>query len=528
MQLYFGDALYAVSLSVHPRQPTIIVFANLSLFDGCIVLLYLGTVLAIGAYHSRGNRDVKEFISANRSMPWLAVLGSIVATEVSAATFLATPGVGYGENMNYLQFGIGSLLARLLIAFVFVGAFYAVNSLTIYDYLSKRFGAGTRYTATVFFIVTRLLASAVRLMIAVTGISLILGAPFWICLSVFTLVAIIYSGSGGIKGIIWTDVLQAIIFISCGLVLVGYIAHVVGWSTILEIGAEHGRFEIFRFDPEGASTWAWLNDSKFFWVAVMFGFLSTAAAFGTDQDMTQRILTSRDVKAARRSVILSGFISIPIAGLFLFVGVALFAYFQVHGEAALPGTVLADGSQMVIADKVFPHFIASELPGGLRGLLLVGVLAAAMSSLDSTMGALSSSSLVDLYRPLLKKDLDEKQGLIVSRILVSGFGLILALIAYALKDAEGFLWLTFQIASVTYGALLGVFLLGTTTKRGADHGNWIAMISAAAICVTLLTLIKLEYIQLGWSWLILIGTLWTFGIGALWNEKAPDQEAKGL
>ena len=502
-------------------------FANLSLIDGCIVLLYLGIVLAIGFYHSRSNRDIKGFISANRTMPWPAVLGSIVATEVSAATFLATPGVGYAENMNYLQFGIGSLLARLLIAFVFVGAFYAVNSLTIYDYLSKRFGSGTRYTATAFFIITRLLASAVRLMIAVTGISLILNAPFWICLTVFTLVAIIYAGSGGIKGIIWTDVLQAIIFISCGIVLVTYVVYSIGWPAIHEIGVAHGRFEIFRFQSDNAGDWGWLNDSKFFWIAVMFGFLSTAAAFGTDQDMTQRILTCRDVRAARRSVILSGFISIPIAALFLFVGIALFAFYQVNGDATLPSQVLADGSQQVIADKVFPHFIASDLPTGLRGLLLVGVLAAAMSSLDSTMGALSSSALVDLYRPLLKNDLSEEQGLLVSRILVSCFGLILAVIAYALKDAERFLWLTFQIASVTYGALLGVFLLGIVTKRGSDRGNWIAMISAAAICVTLLTLIKLDYLQLGWSWLILIGTTWTFGIGALWKEKSPGHRGSG-
>lgn len=502
--------------------------ANLSFLDGCIILLYLGIVLAIGYYHSRGRGNVNEFISANRSMPWLAVLGSIVATEVSAATFLATPGVGFGENMNYLQFGIGSLLARVLIAFVFVGAFYAVNSLTIYDYLSKRFGGGTRYTATVFFIVTRLLASAVRLMIAVTGISLILNTPFWICLSVFTLVAIIYSGSGGIKGIIWTDVLQAIIFITCGIVLVSYVGYSIGWSPIFEIGAEHGRFEIFRVSAEDSEPMDWLNDSKFLWVAIMFGFLSTAAAFGTDQDMTQRILTCRDVKSARRSVLLSGFISIPIAALFLFVGIALFAFYQVNGEATLPIKLLSDGSTQVVADKVFPHFIASELPPGLRGLLLVGVLAAAMSSLDSTMGALSSSALVDLYRPIFKKDLDDRQGLIISKVLVVCFGLILALIAYALKDAEGFLWLTFQIASVTYGALLGVFLLGIVTKRGSDYGNCIAMLSAAALCVTLLTLIKLEYIQLGWSWLILIGTLWTIGVGIIWRKKAPCSEASGL
>jgi len=496
---------------------------DLSLPDLAIVLSYLGIVLAIGLHHSRKNKSIGEFISGNRSLPWPAVLGSIVATEVSAVTFLSTPGVGFGENMNYLQFGIGSLLARIVIAFLFVGAFYAVNCLTVYDYLAKRFGESTRYTATVFFIATRLLGSAVRLMIAVTGVSLILNIPFWLCLAVFTLVAIAYSGSGGIRAIIWTDLLQAIVFISCGLILVAYIGSAIGWSTIFEIGADSGRFEVFRTVPQEGSSWtAWLNDPKLLWVAILFGFLSTAAAFGTDQDMTQRILTSKDVRSARRSVILSGFISIPLAGLFLLVGVALFAFYQINADASIPTKLLEDGSSQIVSDKVFAHFIANELPSGLRGLLLVGVLAAAMSSLDSTMGALSSTALVDLYRPLTRKEISEKEGLRISRLLVFFFGMLLALIAYALKDAEGFLWLTFQIASVTYGALLGVFLLGVTTNRGSDRGNGIAMITAACICVTLLTLIKMESIALGWSWLIAIGTTWTFVVGALWHEKVPD------
>ncbi|MEO0510643.1 MAG: sodium/solute symporter [Verrucomicrobiota bacterium] len=502
-------------------------FANFSLIDAAIVLLYFGVVIAIGLVQSRRNKNTAEFISGNREMPWPAVLGSIVATEVSAATFLATPGVGYAENMNYLQFGIGSFLARIMIAFVFVGAFYAVNSLTIYDFLAKRFGNSTRYTATLFFIVTRLLASAVRLMIAATGLSLILDLPFWACLGIFTLIAILYTGGGGIRGIIWTDVLQAVVFISCGLLLVAYITNAIGWSTILEIGAENGRFEIFRMEPESSQGWAWLNDSKFFLIAAIFGFVSTAAAFGTDQDMTQRMLTCKDVRSARRSVILSGFISIPIAALFLFIGVALFAFYQVHGTSGLPSKELADGSIEVLSDKVFPTFIASELPSGLRGLLLVGVLAAAMSSLDSTMGALSSSALVDLYRPIMRREMDERKSLALSRIFVAVFGLILALVAYALKDAEGFLWLTFQIASVTYGALLGIFLLGILTKRGCDRGNLIAMLSAALICASLLAMIKTGLIQLGWTWLILIGTGWTILIGALWHEKAPGPEVHG-
>jgi len=449
-------------------------------------------------------------------MPWLAVLGSIVATEVSAATFLATPGVGFAEDMSYLQFGIGSFAARIFIAFVFVGAFYAVESLTIYDFLAKRFGNGSRYTATAFFIVTRLLASAVRLMIAAVGISLILDIDFRICLATFTAVAILYTGSGGIRSIIWTDILQATVFISCGLVLVLYVGQSIGWQSILDAGADAGRFRVFRLAPDDADGLsAWLNDAKLLPIAIVFGFLSTAAAFGTDQDMTQRMLTCKDARSARRSVLLSGFISIPIAALFLFVGIALYAYYQVHGSAGLP--LLPDGS--IAADKVFPWFIGTELPAGLRGLLLVGVLAAAMSSLDSTMGALSSSALVDLYRPLLRRQPDARLSLLLSRSLVCGFGLALALIAWALKDAEGFLWLTFQIGSVTYGALLGVFLLGILTARGSDRGNLIAMLSAGAVCAVLLALIRLDWIALGWTWLILIGTAWTFGLGFCWRGR---------
>lgn len=494
---------------------------TLNIVDGLIVALYFLVVLAIGWFHRGSAKTTESFIGGDRKMPWLAVLGSIVATEVSAATFLATPGVGYSENMNYLQFGIGSILARVMIAFVFIGAFYSFNSLTIYEFLAKRFGNGTRYTATSFFIVTRLLASAVRLMIAATGLSLILEVPFWTCLCVFTMIAIVYTGGGGIRGIIWTDVLQAVVFISGGIVLVAYIGHTIGWSTIMETGQTNGSFEVFRFSPEqeDANLWDWLNDSKLLYVAVLFGFASTAGAFGTDQDMTQRMLTCPDAKSAKRSVLLSGFISIPIAALFLFVGIALLSYYEIHSTAHLPGVVLANGEFQVAADKVFPTFIGSELPSGLRGLLLVGVLAAAMSSLDSTMGALSSAALVDLWKPLVKREMSRAQEMQLTRALVVIFGIALSLVAYALKDAEGFLWLTFQLASVTYGALLGVFLLGIVTTKGSDRGNIYGMLSAAAITTSLLFLIKADQIELGWTWLIFIGTGWTFISGYLLTKK---------
>jgi len=500
------------------------VFANFSWIDGLIVLLYFGAVLSIGFYQSRKTGGSEDFITGSRQMPWLAVLGSLVATEVSAATFLGTPGAGFSENMSYLQMGIGSFLARIFIAFVFLGAFYSVQSLTIYDFLAKRFGNNTRYVASAFFIITRLLASAVRLMIASTGLSLILGVPFIWCLAAFTIIAIAYTGSGGIRGIIWTDVLQAFVFIGSGIALIAFVIYSIGWQNIVEIGQANGRFDVFKFTPEQSGIGGWLNDPKLLYIAMLFGFISTTAAFGTDQDLTQRMLTCKNVKSARTSVILSGLVSIPVAALFLFIGIALFAFYQINIDPSLP-TKMVDGELTVRADKVFPHFIAHELPIGLRGLLLVGVLAAAMSSLDSAMGALSSSALVDLYRPLVPEAAQRLPDIWVSRGFVVLFGLILSSVAWALKDAEGFLWLSFQIVSVTYGALLGVFLLGLLTKRGSDRGNWIAMVSGAALCSLLLVLIKTDAISLGWTWLIIVGTTWTFGLGYCWQDDTPGRGA---
>lgn len=500
--------------------------ANLGIIDLLIVLLYFAVVLCIGYYGSRRQRGTDDFINASRQMPWPAVLGSLVATEVSASTFLATPGVGFAENMSYLQMGIGSFLARIFIAFFFIGAFYSFNSLTIYEYLAKRFGNKTRTTASAFFILTRLLASSVRLMIAATGLSLILDLPFSGCLVVFTLVAMLYTGAGGIRTIIWTDVLQAVVFITCGLVALLFIGQQIGWATIFEVGSEHGRFEVFQLAPhaESAGLSDWLNNSQLLYVALMFGFLSTAAAFGTDQDLTQRMLTSKDANSARRSLILSGCISIPVAALFLFVGIALFAYCQVLSPAELPMRAVNGGPDEINADRIFPWFIGNELPIGLRGLLLTGVLAAAMSSLDSAMGALGSSALVDLYRPLIPHTVRARvQELWVTRGCVVFFGLLLGIGAWLLRNAEGFLWLTFQIGSITYGGLLGIFLLGILTRRGQDRGNCLALLSGAVVCSVLLGMMRSGWIGLAWPWLILVGTVWTFGLAALWPQaqKSP-------
>ena len=490
------------------------VMDSLSLPDLLIILLYFGSVVFLGIRFGRRDESMEGYVAGGRKVPWLAVLGSLIATEISAATFLGTPGVGYAENLGYLQMGVGSLLARFVIAFLFLGAFYKLRYLSIYQYLATRFGGGSHYTAASFFLLSRIMASAVRLMIASTGLHVILGLPFGWTMIGFASLCLIYAGIGGIKAVIWTDCLQAVVFITAGLVMLWVLQDQVGWSSILQTGGETGRLEIFQWTPEKGI----FLDSNWFLLAVVFGFVNTLAMQGTDHDFTQRMLTCKNVKEAQRGIIASGFIALPMAALFLMVGVGLFAYYQQMPDGSLP-TKLVEGVAVIDSDKVFPHFISTVLPAGLRGLLLCGVLAAAMSSLDSAMAALSSSIVVDLYKPFLGSKNNVRQQVWAARIFMGVVAIALVSIAWALQSGGQFIWLAFKIAGVTYSGLLGVFLVGLLSRRGRDRWNLVAMISGSACTAIFLLLSEKGLINLAWQWPMLIGVTLTFVLGII--PKAP-------
>lgn len=490
--------------------------------DGLLLLGYFVGVIAVGLWFGRRERDTEDFVTGGRRVPWWAVLGSIIATEISAVTFLAVPGEGYGNNLNYLQFGIGSIVARFLIAGLFLGAFYRFRCQTIYEFLRHRFGGRSQTTAAIFFLCTRLLASAVRLLIATTGLAVFFGVPLGLSLTLFTATAILYTAGGGIKAVIATDVLQGLAFTAAGLAVVLFLGYHLGWSEIWEIGRSTGRLEVIRWSPSDLADrgWvAWLQDPNVLALAFLNGLVMTLAALGTDQDLSQRMLTCRSAALARRSVILSGLIGIPITVVFMLIGVGLFAYYQAFPDPTLPG-LLERGE--VQADKVFPHFIATALPIGLKGLLLIGILATAMSSMDSALGALSSSVVVDFYRRSAGRHRGEAHLVLVARWAVVAFGLGMAVIAYSLRSAEGFLWLGFKIGSVTYGSLLGIFLLGLLTqRRGNDRSNLWAMVSASAVTAALLYAIETQILPLAWTWLVLLGTVIAFTIGACGRTAGP-------
>ncbi len=497
---------------------------HLSRYDLLIIALYFIVIATIAIFSGYKKQNVNDFILGSRKMPWVAVLFSIIATEVSAATFLAAPAVGFSENLNYLQFGIGSILARFLIAGVFLSAYYAIRCYSIYEYLNQRFGPKTHRSGVTIFFMTRLVSSAVRLLIATAAFAILLDVSFFYALVIFTVIAIAYTAFGGIKAVIWTDVVQACVFISAAIAMLLYLQYAIGWGDIWHIAQQNHHLEIFHWDLSqnqinNGSLWGWFSDPNIFYLALLNGFFITTAAMGTDQDLVQRMLTCKNVKYAQLSVICSGFIALAITFLFLIIGVGLFVYYHHYPDPNLP-QIPIQGLTAVNSDAIFPYFIRHVLPPGLQGLIIIGIIAAAMSSLDSAISAMSSSAMVDFYKPSRKKEYSQRHYLYMLKIFVVCFGLIVSLIAFALRNSHGFLWLSFKLMSIGYGALLGIFLVGLLTNRGHDKTNSIVMMISCGMIFILFILIDKQIISIAWSWMIIIGTLTTFLLAVMRKQNS--------
>jgi len=283
-----------------------------------------------------------------------------------------------------------------------------------------------------------------------------------------------------------------VFFVVAGVVVVGYlILHIDGgWATAMQTAGETGRLSTlyFKFDLKDAST---------FWAYLASGFFIGLTSFGTDQEMVQRLLTVETRKSSQRTILATIITVLPVYWLYLLVGTLLFVFYQQNTSLTLPAEL----------KEILPHFARNVLPAGLKGLVLCAII---MASIDSPLSSLTSSFVTDIYRPLIHRDASEKHYLLVSRVGVVGFGLILAGIALACAPVENILWFAFQILSITGGPMLGVFLLGLLTRQQTNYANIIAMLVSTAVCLVLLLLIKWGKIDLGWSWLIVIGTGITF------------------
>ena len=465
------------------------------LIDGFIVFLYFAVIIAIGLYKGRGSKDLESFAVGNRSIPWWAVLASILAAEISAATFLGAPGEGYAKrNFTYAQLALGTILARVIIAYIFIKPYYDFRVVSIYEYLLLRFGSRTKDTASAVFLITRALASGTRLYVAaivlvmayemVTGETLNIWQQVWvyiIALTAITALTALYTALGGIKAVVWTDVIQAcIMFGSLGFAIWFLLRAIPGgWQGVTETLNQPGDWQFFSTGEDAGKTFgenvrSILESEYTIWAALIGSTFTTLATHGTDQDMVQRMLTAKDHHRSRLSLILSGFADLPLVMAFLFVGILLWAFYQDPGKNA-----------------PFAYYIVHELPPGLRGVLVAGIFATAMGSLSTALNALATSFTEDWYRPYLRKNATQAQIVRAARVSTVVFSILLILIGSATAYAKivlnaRIIPIVLGIFGYTYGSLLGVFLVGLLTKRrGNEAGNLFAMICGFLVVAVL-------------------------------------------
>ncbi|MEE8425412.1 MAG: hypothetical protein V3S11_06265, partial [Elusimicrobiota bacterium] len=378
-------------------------------------------------------------------------------------------------------------------------------------------GRVSRTAGTIFFIISRILASAVRLAGCAIAVSVFFDLNLTTAIILIALFAMAYTTTGGIKAVIWTDMLQLGLFLVGAGITIIYIWSALprGFEQFVEIGQLHEKFTTFNFALN-------LNDATTFWAGNFFAVVIGLAVGATDQDIAQRLLTCRKTGEAQKAAIAYGAASLFTTLIFLTVGAALFAYYTTFPDAGMEG---------LRNDQIFPYFIRHVLSPGMRGLLVAALLAAAMSSLDSALNGLASTAYADLYLPFVRKGKADKKSVQTSRVFVVAFGVILAAVAMNFGSKPSILWFGLRIMGYTYGALLGIFLLAVLTKRrGAEWTN-VAAMATSVIVVLFLTaglgegalasmrstlLSPLGVDQIAWPWAIVIGTAWTFGVASIW------------
>jgi len=578
---------------------------NAWIIDGLVVLAYFILVISIGLYKGRGEKSIEDFAVGGRSIPWWAVLASIMAAEVSAGTFLGTPGEGYGlRNFTYGQLAIGTVMARVIVAYLFIGRFYELRVVSIYEFLETRFGRSTKIASSALFIVTRALASGSRMFVPaillVVAWNLIKNATpnrsetlllYVGAISLLVLFTAIYTTFGGIKAVVWTDLLQVLLMFGAMFYATFALLHAVGgWKVVtteirtapvdaekvaaaeiqirlknpampetaaleqarsaVKAASEKSAAEALKFwamgterDPAVIARFGlWAHVKSIFETeyTVFSAFLAsvfvTMATHGTDQDMVQRMLTAPDIRRSRRSLILSGLADIPVALSFTLIGVLLWVYYHLPANAARR----PEGDYFV-------NYILRELPAGIRGIMIAGLFATAMGSLSTALNALATSFTRDFYMGLFRPNATQHEQMSAARWSTAGFAILLSMIGV------GTAWVKLTHPEIriipivlgsfgyTYGSLLGIFLVGMTTRtRGSCGGNLLAML-IGFVFVALLSDLPNDLAMMSgrrlyeppswmpiieFPWRVMAGTIATFSVAILFKTPASGSAPK--
>src|SRR5438552_2846284 len=464
---------------------------GLDKFDFAIIALYLVGITLFGLRFRKRQRSLRDYFLADRSIPWWAIALSIVAAETSTLTIISIPGLAYDTNLTFLQVVLGYLVGRVIISFILLPHYFRGELYTAYELIERRFGRKLRSLTAGLFLLTRAAAEGVRVYAVSIVVAIALGTGEIASIAIITALTLIYTFEGGLAAVIWTDVVQTFIYVGGTLVGVFTILHLVpgGWSTIHTFAESAGKLQVFDFTLDFWKPYT-------FWAGLVGGAFLTTASHGTDQLIVQRLLAARSQRQSVTALLSSGLAILFQFSLFLVVGVMLWAFYLV------PSAVFGK------LDRIYTSFIVTQMRHGILGLLIAAILAAAMSNLSAALNSLSSSSIMDFYVHF-RPHTDERTRMSLSRLSTLFWALLLfGLAVLALHKVGRVVEVGLQVASVAYGALLGVFLLGVLTGRANPYGAAIGMLSGFVVEIYLWW-----FTAVPWTWWVLIGTVVTFGVG---------------
>ena len=486
-----------------------------SALDYAVLAVYLVGITAFGSRFRKSHRSVRDYFLGGRQTSWVVISLSIVATETSTLTLIGVPALAYGTyahpeqggSLTYLQVVAGYIIARFIISWLFIPAYFQGEMLTAYELLNRRFGTQAKHFAASLFLVMRALAEGVRVFAASLVLAAVLAASvphlphLWLwSIMLVGVLTLVYTFEGGIAAVIWTDLIQLVIYVGGSLLAAYMLVHLVpgGWPAIVADASRAGKLQVvsWSLDPRLPFT---------FWAGVIGGTFLTMASHGTDQLLVQRLLTCRNARESQFALILSGFVVFAQFALFLWIGLMLHAYYAVH---PLPA--------MVSTDEIFPAFIVRSLPHGVAGLVIAAIFAAAMSNLSGSLNSLASSTVLDFYQPLAKRPMDEAGLLRLSRWLTAAWGLVLIAIAILARGWGSVFTVGLTIASIVYGPMLGAFLMGVLTTSATQAG----VMAGIAVSLVAMVAVKL-FTPLAWTWYVIAGTMICVSVGMVASHALP-------
>jgi SSS family transporter len=539
------------------------VVASFSLIDWLVVIVYLLIMVGIGVWMSRGQKTTRDYFLGGRNIHWAAVGMAIIATETSALTFIGVPAMAFGAmsrdaagkivvgagSIDYLQIIIGYVIARVIVSIIMIPHYFKGDVYSPYQILMKSFGKAPRYLASAFFLVGGSMGAGVRIYVTAIPVMVVFRVffPGWgiiHSIALFTIISIVYTHVGGIKAVIWTDVIQFCIFMTGGAYALFYIPTLLkgGWSELWQVGSETGRLTWIRsglvslgqfHESGGQGFWGfiWANIREIIggrfniWMGLIGATIGVMCSHGVDQLNVQRILTCRDEKEGAKALILSALIIFPLFLMFLLVGVGLYAFYSTNGfNFGIDPWNPLDPNMAPKADYIFPIFIVTHVPPILKGFLVAGILAAAMSSISGALSALGSVAVMDLYRVVDRNRKSEQTYLSLSRWAIIGVSFVLVIIAMLSQKAPLVFNLAFTLAGLTSGALLGAVLFAIWKKRCYPGPIIAGMVSSFIAMIVIIVVVQKTNIKINWPWFTPIGTAITMIVAYLGSLGVPVPE----